>query len=473
MNFEAIIGLEIHIQLNTKSKMFSSSPVGFGEKANTSISSFDMGFPGTMPTVNKEAVRRAIKMCHALHMNIDHELWFDRKNYFYSDLPKGYQISQHYRPIGTNGYLDIQIDKQTKRINFERLQIEEDACKQVHFDNYTSVDYNRAGIPLLELVTKPEFSNGYEAMKFVETIRSIIETLNIGTGRMEEGSLRCDVNVSLKPYGYDVLGSKVEIKNVNTLVNIEKAIDYEIERQTKLLYLGKSVKQETKRFDEHNKKTVSMREKVDDVDYKYFVDCNIPPIKLSDDFIKEVISEADYLLENKNLKYQSLGIKKALVDQLVKEKELAKYFDELISLGGDPSICANWVLVEVKSVLNRLKISIIDFPIKPTELIKIINSVKDGIISNSVAKEIFNVVLNNHKISIDQLIQENSQINNEDELLKIIRTIIMDNPSSFHDYQQGKNRALGFLVAQVLKYTNGRANPSIVNRLMIKELEVK
>ena len=287
MNFEVIVGLEIHVEMKTKSKMFSSAPVTFGKTPNTMVVPFDMAFPGTLPTVNKQAVINAIRVCHALHMSIDNELWFDRKNYFYSDLPKGYQITQKARPIGRTGYVEINLDGQKKRINFERLHIEEDACKQVHYKDCTHLNYNRAGIPLAEIVSLPEIHNGKEAMLIVDKIRSIVSFLDVSSGKMEEGTLRCDVNVSIRPYGCKTFGTVVEIKNINTLTNIQRAIDYEIKRQEALLLSGQIVKKETRRYDESKKQTILMRNKTDDVDYKYFTEPNIPPIKLSDEFIKE------------------------------------------------------------------------------------------------------------------------------------------------------------------------------------------
>ena len=293
MNFEAIIGLELHVEMKTKSKLFSSAPVSFGAEPNTKTLPFDMAFPGSMPILNKQAVINAIRVCNALNMTIDDELWFDRKNYFYSDLPKGYQITQQRRPIGSNGYLVADGNK----INIERLHLEEDTCKQLHSGNYTYLDFNRAGVPLLEIVSKPEIRNGKEAMTFVEKIRSIVTFLDVSNGKMEEGSLRCDVNISLRPIGQKSFGTKVEIKNLNSLANIQKAIDYEIKRQESLLLSGGHVKQETRRFDETTKKTVLMRVKTDEIDYKCFTEPNILPLKLSKEFIETAIKTSPQLAE--------------------------------------------------------------------------------------------------------------------------------------------------------------------------------
>ena len=241
MNFETVVGIEIHVEMKTKSKMFSLAPISFGLKPNTEVVPFDMAFPGTMPRVNKEAVRNAIRVSNALHMHIDQEIWFDRKNYFYADLPKGFQITQQARPIGSEGYLTINVNGENKQIGIERLHMEEDTCMQHHFSDYTLVDYNRAGIPLIEIVSKPEIRSGEEARKYVEKIREIVTFSNVSDGKMEEGSLRCDVNVSIRPFGSDKFGTKVEIKNLNSIANVEKAIDFEARRQSELLHLGKEV----------------------------------------------------------------------------------------------------------------------------------------------------------------------------------------------------------------------------------------
>ena len=287
MELRAIIGLEIHVEMNTKSKMFSDAPVSFGQLPNTQVSAFDISFPGTMPTVNKQAVINAIRVSNALNMTIDNVLMFDRKNYFYSDLPKGYQITQYYRPIGRNGCLTFNSGDENITINIERLHLEEDTCKQFHVDDFSYLDFNRAGIPVIEIVTKPEFKSGQEVRKFVELIRSIVVFLDVSHGKMEEGNIRVDLNVSLEDD--NKRWSKVEIKNLNSLSNIEKAINYEVNRQKDLVIKGKTIGRETRRYDETNDRTVMLRIKTDSVDYRYFTDPNIPPIKLSDEFIKNAI----------------------------------------------------------------------------------------------------------------------------------------------------------------------------------------
>ncbi|MCR5505409.1 MAG: Asp-tRNA(Asn)/Glu-tRNA(Gln) amidotransferase subunit GatB, partial [Bacilli bacterium] len=318
MNFEAIIGLELHIEMNTKSKMFSSAPVSFGDKPNSNVAPIDMAFPGAMPTVNKQAVVNAIRVCNALHMHIDDELWFDRKNYFYSDLAKGYQITQKERPLGKDGCILL---SEGKNINIASVHLEEDTCKQLHNTHSTLLDYNRSGIPLLEVVCKPELRNGKEAMEYVEKIRSIVIFLGVSDGKMEKGNIRCDVNVSIRPIGSKKFSNKVEIKNLNTLNNIQRAIDYEIKRQQSLVLSGGQIVQDTRRFDENKKVTVSMRMKSDAIDYKFFIEPNLPPIKLSKDFIEEAINSSSELAEEKMKRYEKLGINDYDAKLLISSKE--------------------------------------------------------------------------------------------------------------------------------------------------------
>lgn len=468
MNFEAIIGLELHVEMKTKSKLFSSAPVSFGAEPNTHTLPFDMAFPGSMPILNKQAVINAIRVCNALNMTIDDELWFDRKNYFYSDLPKGYQITQQRRPIGSNGYLFVN----DNRISIERLHLEEDTCKQLHFGNYTYLDFNRAGVPLLEIVSKPEIRSGEEAMKFVERIRSIVTFLDVSNGKMEEGSLRCDVNVSLRPIGQKTFGTKVEIKNLNSLANIQKAIDYEIKRQESLLLSGGQVKQETRRFDEATKKTVLMRIKTDEIDYKCFTEPNILPIKLSKEFIEKAIKTSPQLAEAKLERYKQLNLSDYDANLLVSNKEVSEYFDVMVKDGANPKLAANWLIVDVQTILNKQNISIDQFAITPDNLAKLLNAIEKGEISNKQAREIF-IKMQEGNIDPEEIIKnmDASVINDKEVLLKIINEVIKENPQSVIDYKNGKNRVVGFLMGKVIKLTKGKANPSLTNQLIIEQLK--
>ena len=471
MDFEAVIGLEIHVEMKTKSKMFSSSPVTFGLDANTETTIVDFAFPGTMPVVNKQAVINAIRVCNALHMSIDNELHFDRKNYFYSDLPKGFQITQDKRPIGREGYLEIETSNGKKRIGIERLHMEEDTCKQLHSWDCTLLDYNRAGIPLIEIVSKPELRNGEEAQKYAEKIRSIVSFLDVSDGRMEEGSLRCDVNISIRPVGSEKFGTKVEIKNLNSFVNIQKAIDFEILRQQDVICSGNEVIQETRRFDEGLKETVPMRLKTDSVDYKYFTEPNITPIKLSDDFIKSAIETSNELAETRLNRYKNIGLNEYDSSLLISNKGISDYFDNLVSYKANPKLAANWVLGDVFSILNKNEIDIEDFSVSPQRLAELIIMIENGSISNKIGRDIFACMLENDKspeeIANEMGAKQNSDV---DALLVLVKETLDANPQSIIDYKNGKDRAVGFLVGQIMKKTQGKVNPGLTNKLIVEEL---
>ena len=472
MNFEAIIGLEIHVEMKTKSKMFSSAPVSFGDKPNTNVAPLDMAFPGSLPRVNKQAVIHTIRLCHALNMTIDDELLFDRKNYFYSDLAKGYQITQYRRPIGKDGYIEINTSNGIKRIGIERLHIEEDTCKQVHINGYTFLDYNRSGIPVVEIVSQPDIRSGEEARLFVEKIRSITSFLGVSDGKMEEGSLRVDVNISIRPIGSTKLGKKVEIKNINTLNNIQRGINFEIKRQQMVLLSGQAIKQDTRRYDETLRQTLPMREKTDAIDYKYFIDPNLPPIKLSKEFIDDAIKTSPELAETKYLRYKSLGLSDYDSGLLVEDKATSDYFDEMIKSGVNPKLCANWLLVDIRTILKANIIDIKEFSVPPIEVAELIKFIEEGTISNTQARDVLGYMYKDHK-SPSQVIRELDigLIHDRDVLLGYIDKVLEENQQAIHDYKNGKNRVVGLLVKQVIKLSFGKANPKITSDLIIERLK--
>lgn len=472
MNFEPVIGLEIHVEMRTKSKMFSSAPVGFSREPNTEIAPLDMGFPGTMPVVNKQAVINAIRVANALHMTIDHTVVFDRKNYFYSDLPKGFQITQQFRPIGKEGYLDI-LDKngKEKRIRIERIHMEEDTCKQLHFVDYTLLDYNRAGVPLVEIVSLPDLRSGTEAMHYVEAIRNIVIYSGTSDGKMEEGSLRCDVNISLRPYGSEKLGTKVELKNLNSLKNIEIALDYEIARQASLLLSGTPVQQETRRFDESTGRTVLMRVKSDAVDYKYFCEPNIVPIKLSDDFIDEAIKTCPELFDSKKSRFVRLGLSETDADIILSDTEMARYFENALPLVKNPKTLANWLIVEVNGYLNKSGQPIVSFPVKPLILSEIVNMQEAGL-THKQCTDILNFVLA-HNVTpkeAEEALHIVLQVSDDSAIQVIVDQILDANPQSIIDFKAGKDRAVGFLIGQVMKQSHGKFNPAAVAKVMDVEI---
>ena len=472
MNFEAIIALEIHVEMKTKSKMFSSAPINFNDEPNTDVALLDMAFPGTMPIVNKEAVRNAIRICNALHMEIDHELWFDRKNYFYSDLPKGYQITQQFRPIGKEGYLEIEINNQKKKIAIERLHMEEDTCKQLHFLDFTLLDYNRAGIPLIEIVSKPVLRSGEEARKYVDKIRELVTFSNVSDGKMEEGSLRCDVNISLRPYGIDKFGTKVEIKNLNSIANIEKAIDYEIKRQSELILLGKEILQETRRFDEAKKETVLMRVKTDAVDYKYFTEPNILPIHISDEFIKDAIDTCPELYDAKlNRFINDYKLDEVDAKILINNQGFADFFEKICTFSNNYINISKFIISDIMGYLNKNQLTIDEFKVDYKNIAEMVDLLKSNEINSSQGKEIFMVLVKENKSPYK--IKEElgfSLINDDDLIRKIVIDTLNSNSSLKDDFRAGKTRVQGFIMGQIMKQLKGKVNPSVANKIILEEL---
>ena len=474
MEFEPVIGLEIHVELKTKSKMFSNAPVAYGKEPNTLCAPLDLAFPGTLPTVNKEGVIYAIRVSNALHMKIDNELHFDRKNYFYSDLPKGYQITQDRRPIGSEGYLEIEVDGKVKRIGIERLHIEEDTCKQLHFPTFTLLNYNRAGTPLIEIVSKPEIRSGEEAMKYVEKIRSIVVFSGVSDGKMEEGSLRVDTNVSIRPKGSNTFGTKVEVKNINSINYVQKAIDFEVNRQAKLIKEGKEILQETRRYDDKKNETISMRLKTDSVDYKYFPEGNITPIKLSDEFIKDAIASCPELAESKKNRYiNEHGLNEYDASLLVSEKAVSDYYDEATKYSKAYKLLANWINVDIAAYLNKNIISISEFPLSPEKLTGLVKMVETSEVNSNQAREIFAKMLED---GIDakkakEALGITSQISDMSFIKDAVNAVLEENPQAIIDYKEGKGRALGFLVGQIMKKTQGKINPKLTSDLLLEELQ--
>ncbi len=474
MNFEAVIGLEIHVEMKTKSKMFSSSPNAFSRTPNTEVTCFDMAYPGTMPRVNKAAVINAIRVAHALHMTIDPLVRFDRKNYFYADLPKGFQITQQFHPIGREGYLEVKgKDGELKRIGIERIHMEEDTCKQLHFASYSLLDYNRAGVPLIEIVSHPQMRNGTEAMHYVEAIRNIVVYSGTSDGKMEEGSLRCDVNVSLRPYGSKKFGTKVEIKNLNSTKNIEAALDYEIQRQSAILLSGGKVQQETRRFDEAIGKTVLMRVKTDAVDYKYFPEPNITPIQLSPEFVQKAIDTCPELYDSKKARYMGMGLNEVDAEILLSSLEMSNYFEEAAKEEKYAKTVANLLISDVNGYLNKKGISIAEFPLKPGYLNELSALQEEGY-SHKQILDVMNYLIDheeeNPRGAITALHIE-KQSNDDGLVLSFVTQILDANPQSVADFKGGKDRVIGFLIGQVMKLAKGKVNPAAVNKIMLEELK--
>ena len=472
MKYETVIGIEIHCELKTKTKMFSSAPTSFGEVANTCVNEVDLGHPGTLPCVNKEAVRLAILAATALHCEIDPLVKFDRKNYYYSDLPKGYQITQQFHPIGTGGFVHIKTDAGEKDIRINRIHMEEDTAKQFHSDAGTLIDFNRAGTPLVEIVSEPDIRNGAEAAAYVEKLRALLYYLGVSDVKMEEGSMRCDVNVSIRPEGSTEFGTKTEVKNLNSISNVQKAIDAEVARQMELLDKGEPVIQATRRYDETQKTTILMRKKEGNVDYKFFPEPNITPIRLSAEWIKDIQEHMEELPDERKARYmKDFSLKEYDADVLVANRELSNFFDEVCKYTKNYKKAANWVIVEVVAALNKASIKISDNPCDPRYLGDMINMVDAGEISGKQAKIVFEEIMKGKDPK--KVVEEKGmkQMSDSSELLGIVTTVLDNNPQSIEDFKNGKDRAVGFLVGQVMKASKGQANPAMTNKLIQEELK--
>ncbi len=476
MNWETVIGLEIHVQLSTKSKIFSGASAVYGSEQNTNTSLVDLGYPGVLPVLNKEAVMMAIKFGLAIEASIAERSIFARKNYFYPDLPKGYQISQYELPIVSEGSLTIRLDDGTdKRIGVTRAHLEEDAGKSIHdmFDNETAIDLNRAGTPLLEIVSEPELSSAKEASLYMQKMHQLVRYLKISDGNMQEGSFRCDANVSLRPDGEKKLGTRAEIKNINSFRFIENAINYEIERQKELLEEGKEVIQETRLYDADRDETRSMRSKEEANDYRYFPDPDLLPISIDSSLIETITSSLPEKLEEKLERYTNqLSIKEEDAYEITRNIDLIDYFEEsLETYNRNPQLLANFLLTEIMAITNKANIQINDLDITPQSLAQLIERLDDGTISSKIAKDILNQ-LNDGNFSVDDLIQDQGlqQITDEDQIKSVVLEVINENHEQKNQYLSGKEQVLGFLIGKVMQKTKGKANPKLVNDLMKQEL---
>ena len=469
-----VIGIEVHVELKSKSKVFSSSLNDFNAPINTNISLIDLAYPGTLPKMNKEVVDMALKAALTLNCKINKKMHFDRKNYFYPDLPKGYQITQSTNPIGINGKLIIDVDGKTREIEILDIHLEEDSASLDHYSDTTNIDYNRAGVPLLETVTAPCMNSASEAVAFLDSMKNIFRYTDISDADVKRGQIRCDVNVNLFDEQGNKVTPKVEVKNVNNITNVENTINYEIKRQTELVLSGKKdeVVQETRRYDEATNTTISMRSKADAVDYKYFVEPNIPPYKISSELINKIKAKIPVLPNEKKIKYiNELGLNNTDATIIIKDKKLSEYFDELVNIGCDAKYASNWIINNVLDYLNSHDISLENLFINPIRLKFIIDQVVENKINNKQAKELFMKSLElerEPKELISELGME--QLNNEDELKSMIINILDNNKSQVEQYKNGKTNMFQYFVGQVMKETKGKANPVIVKDILTNEL---
>ena len=477
MKWETVIGLEIHVQLACESKIFSSSSTKYGMPQNTQASLVDLGYPGVLPVLNHQAVVMAIKFGLAVDAEIAEKSIFARKNYFYPDLPKGYQISQYELPIVFNGSIEIPInDKSMKTIRITRAHLEEDAGKSIHdkFDNASAIDLNRAGTPLLEIVSEPDLSSSEEASSYMQKIHQLVRYLKISDGNMQEGSFRCDANISLRPLGSNVLGTRAEIKNINSFKFVEKAIEFEVERQKAILDEGESVTQETRLYDSEKNETRSMRSKEEANDYRYFPDPDLLPILVEKDLIKEIKKELPELFDQKVDRYiKQYSIRKVDAIEIAKNVDIAEFFEALIHhFKENYQQAANWLLSELMGYLNKENISITDLTITADASAELLQKIHENVVSTSMAKIILKQLIETND-SVDEIIEAQGlkQISDRGQIEAIVKEVIELFPDQRDQYLSGKEQVLGFLIGQVMKKTSGKANPKMVNQILLEKIK--
>ena len=469
--YKTVIGLEVHCELKSNSKNFSSAKNGFSDIPNSNVSVVDLGMPGILPVVNKQAVRNSIKMALAMNCTIPEYLTFERKNYFYPDLPKGYQITQFKHPIGTNGYIMIDVNGEDKKILIHDTHLEEDTASMDHYNDYSLLDYNRCGVPLLETVTEPCINSADEAVAFLEGLRSIFLYTNTSYARSDKGQIRCDVNVSLMKETDKELGTRVEIKNINSFSGVKEAILCEVARQTKILNDGGKIEQETRRYDEGLNETFTMRSKEDAIDYRYFTDPNLPPIKIDKEWVNEIKNEIPKLHNERYRIYtKEYNINSKDAYTIVRDKSVSDFYEECITKLNEPVLIANWLCGDVMKYLNRDSLTINESKLTESMLTGMIKLIIDGKINGKQAKEVLEKMMNTGK-DANTLVEElgMTQISNEDEIREIILTVIDENKKLIDDYKAGKN-VFGYMVGLIMKKTNGKANPVITSKVLQEEI---
>lgn len=475
--FETVIGLEVHVELKTRSKIFCDSTTEFGGDPNTHVCPVCLGLPGVLPVVNKTVLEYAVRAALALNCKIASFSKFDRKNYYYPDMPKNYQISQYDLPIAEHGHLEIDIDGVTKRIGITRLHMEEDTGKLVHQGTITTtpfslVDYNRAGVPLIEIVSEPDLRSPEEAREYLDKLKAIIQYTGVSDCKMEEGSLRCDANVSIRPLGNSELGTKTEIKNMNSFKALQKALAYEIERQTEVLEEGGRIVQETRTWDEGKGVTLSMRSKEQAQDYRYLPDPDLVPLVIEREWVEDIHRSLPELPDARRERYvKEYNLPRYDAGVLTNTKELADYFEACVTDYPNPKAVSNWVMGDLSRLLNANNRDITDCPIKPEQLASMLQLMDKGTISGKIAKTVFEEMFATGK-DAETIVKEKGlvQISDEGAIAVAVDEVLSNNPKSVEDYRDGKEKALGFLVGQVMKATRGKANPELVNKLLKERL---
>lgn len=473
--YETVIGLEVHVELHTKSKIFCGCSTEFGAPPNSHTCPVCLGHPGVLPVLNRQAVDYAMKAAMALNCEIADVSKFDRKNYFYPDSPKAYQISQFDQPIGQNGYIDIEVDGKTKRIGITRLHLEEDAGKLTHIDGgYASlVDFNRVGTPLVEIVSEPEISSPEEARAYLEKLRAIMQYCDVSDVKMEEGSMRCDANISLRPVGQKELGTRAELKNMNSFRGVLRGLEYEQYRQAEILDDGGEVVQETRRWDETQGKTFSMRGKEEAHDYRYFPDPDLVTLHIDQAWKDRIRASIPELPDARKARYtEKFGLPSYDAEVITSSKALADLFESSLEFTKDAKSVSNWIMGDLLGYLNSNGQELSDVKLTGQGLGEMIGLIEKGTISSKIAKTVFKEMLQSGKLP-QQIVEEQGlvQISDEGAILAIVNEVIADNPASVEDYKAGKEKAIGFLVGQVMKRSKGKANPGLVNKLLVDVLK--
>lgn len=473
MEFETVIGLEVHVELKTDSKIFSASPNRFGDEPNTNTTVGDLAYPGTLPVLNKKAVEYAMKAAMALNCEIADYTTFDRKNYFYPDNPKAYQISQDEHPIARNGWVEIEVDGEKKKIRIHHIHLEEDAGKLNHEAGFSLCDYNRAGTPLIEIVTEPDIRSPEEAHAFLEKLKAIIQYTGVSDCKMEEGSLRCDANISIRPVGQKEFGTKTELKNLNSFNFVRKGLEYEEKRQRSILMSGGTIQQETRRYDEATGTTILMRVKEGAEDYRYFPDPDLVPLLIDEEWKERVRAEIPELPDARKKRYiEEFGLPAYDAGVLTMTKEMADFFEAAVAAGAEPKQASNWMMGELSGYLNAEQKELHEVKLTPEALAGMIKLIEKGTISTKIAKTVFKELLENGG-DPEQIVKDKGlvQISDEGALRKIIVEVMDKNPKTVEDYKSGKKKAAGFIVGQVMKATKGQANPQLVNKIIAEEME--
>ena len=473
MNFETIIGLEIHVELKTDSKIFSSAPAHFGAEQNTNTNVVDWSYPGVLPVANERAIEFGMRAALALNCENSQETHFDRKNYFYPDNPKAYQISQDNQPIGHDGWIEIEVAGKKKKIRIERVHLEEDAGKNIHGDGgYSYVDLNRQGTPLIEIVSEADLRSPEEAYAYLEAVRAIVQFTGVSDVKMEEGSMRCDANISLRPYGQEKFGTKAELKNLNSISNVRLGLIHEEKRQAKVLLSGGEIQQETRKYDEATKSTILMRIKEGASDYRYFPEPDVPRIEISDEWVEEVRQSIPELPAARRERYvKELGLPEYDAMVLTLSRDMSDFFNATLTEGADAKQASNWLMGEVSAYLNSAKLELLETKLTPSNLAGMIEIIADGTISSKIAKTVFKELIENGG-NAREVVEAKGlvQLSDPAQLLPIINDILDSNEQSIEDFKNGKGRAVGFLVGQIMKATKGKANPGVVNKLLTEEL---